>query len=200
MAINTKMFSNIIIGHMLGDGHIARVNKGNSYFTIHRKAEHHEYNLWTKRLLKDSNFLISNTYPKIRESGGVHNFPSSYLRTARDKFWSEQRFLWYKNKQKILPKEYIEKNFDNLSFLLWFLDDGDKNGRISTDSFSEKDLLFLREFIDDRYRIRFNIQHQYNRPHHRILKCPKGKRIELMTILRSLNFSIPCMSYKLNLI
>lgn len=188
-----------MVGHMLGDGHIARVNKGNSYFVVHRKAAHHEYNSWTKKVLLDSSLLVSDTYPKTRDSYGSHNFPSSYLRTGRARFWSEQRSLWYRYGKKILPREYIEKNFNNLSFLLWFLDDGDNNGRISTDSFSREDVLFLRDFINKKYKIRFNIQHQHNRPHHNILKCPKKKRAELFAIFQSLSISIPCMSYKLSL-
>ena len=194
------MVNQILVGHMLGDGHIARVSKGNSYFTTHRKAEHHEYNLWTKNTLLNSGLVISDTYPQIRESCGSHSFPSSYLRTARDGFWSGQRLLWYKNGRKILPREYIRKNFNNISFLLWFLDDGDSVGRISTDSFPIEDVIFLRDLISDKYGIKFNIQHQHNRPQHNILKCPKKKRGELLSILQSPDILIPCMSYKLDLL
>jgi len=191
------MIDQIIIGHMLGDGHIAKVRRGNSYFVIHRKAEHHQYNLWTKKVLLDNSIIVSNTYPKIRQSYG-RNFPSSYLRTSRDKFWSEQRLSWYKDEQKILPREYIEKNFDNPSFLIWFLDDGDPQGRISTDKFSRKDIIFLRKLIKQKYGIKFNIRHQYNRPQHNILICLKKDRDRLLTIFRSTDVLIPCMSYKLN--
>lgn len=192
------MIHRIMVGHMLGDGHIAKTDRGNSYFTIHRKAEHHEYNLWTKNILLDNGFTVTDTYPKLRQSYGCNNFPSSYLRTSRERFWSEQRSLWYKDGQKTLPRKYVEKNFDNLSFMLWFLDDGDSDGRISTDSFSKKDVIFLRDLINRRYKIRFNIHYQHSRPQHNILKCPKKKRGELSAIFQSLSISIPCMSYKLN--
>ena len=192
------MIHQILVGHMLGDGHIAKVRRGNSYFVIHRKADHHEYNLWTKKVLLDNGIVVTNNYPKIGQSYG-NNFPSSYLRTGRDKFWSEQRLLWYKDGQKILPRGYIEKNFDNLSFLLWFLDDGDSQGRISTDRFSRKDVIFLRNLVKKRYGIRFNVHHQYNRPQHNILACPKKKEDRLLAIFQSPGVLIPCVSYKLNL-
>jgi len=192
------MIHQIIVGHMLGDGHIAKVRRGNSYFVIHRKAEHHEYNLWTKKALLDNGIVVTNNYPKIGQSYG-NNFPSSYLRTGRDKFWNEQRLLWYKDGQKRLPREYIKKNFDNLSFLLWFLDDGDSKRRISTDRFSRKDIIFLRNLIKQKYGIRFNIRHQYNRPQHNILVCPKKEKDRLLAIFQSPGVLIPCVSYKLNL-
>jgi hypothetical protein len=188
----------IIVGHMLGDGHIAKVQKGNSYFTIHRKADHHPYNIWTKNILQKDKLIISRTYPSIRESGGSHNFPSSYLRTGRDKFWTEQRLLWYKNGRKILPMKYIKNNFSNISFLLWFLDDGDSSGRISTDNFPLREIIFLRDLIHDKYGIKFNIQTQYKRPQHHILRCPKGKMSDSLTILQCPNVSIPCVLYKFN--
>jgi len=189
----------IIIGHMLGDGHMAKVIKGNSYFTIHRKAEHHEYNLWTKNHLLKNGLLVSNTYPQIKQSGGSHSFPSSYFRTSRNKFWSEQRSLWYKNGKKVLPREYVKKHFNKISFLLWFLDDGDCYGRLSTDSFSMRDVTFLRDIIRQKYGIDFHIGHQFNRPQHPILRCHKDKMKDLLTIFQTLNISVGCMSYKLNL-
>ena len=192
------MIHQILVGHMLGDGHIAKVRRGNSYLVIHRKAEHHEYNLWTKKALLDNGIVVTNNYPKIGQSYG-NNFPSSYLRTGRDKFWNEQRLLWYKDGQKRLPREYIKKNFDNLSFLLWFLDDGDSKRRISTDRFSRKDIIFLRNMIKQKYGIRFNIRHQYNRPQHNILVCPKKEKDRLLAIFQSPGVLIPCVSYKLNL-
>ncbi|MBU2634914.1 hypothetical protein KJ841_00360 [Patescibacteria group bacterium] len=192
------MIHRIMVGHMLGDGHIAKVDRGNSYFVVHRKAKHHEYNLWTKNILLNNGFVVTDNYPKIGQSYGSNNFPSSYLRTGRDKFWSEQRSLWYKDGRKTLPRKYIEKNFDNLSFLLWFLDDGDSDGRISTDCFLRENVMFLRDFINQKYGIRFNIQHQHNRPQHIVLRCPKKKRDRLFAIFQSPSISIPCMSYKLN--
>ena len=192
------MIHQILVGHMLGDGHIAKVRRGNSYLVIHRKAEHHEYNLWTKKALLDNGIVVTNNYPKIGQSYG-NNFPSSYLRTGRDKFWNEQRLLWYKDGQKRLPREYIKKNFDNLSFLLWFLDDGDSGGRISTDRFSRKDITFLRNLIKQKYGIRLNIRHQHNRPQHNILVCPKKEKDRLLAIFQSPGVLIPCVSYKLNL-
>lgn len=192
------MIHRIMVGHMLGDGHIASVQGGNSYFVIHRQAEHHEYNLWTKEALMKEGIVITDNYPKLGQSYGK-NFPSSYMRTGRSKFWSEQRELWYKDGKKILPREYIEKNFDKLSFLLWFLDDGDCQGRISTDSFSKEDVVFLRDLIHKKYGIRFNIYHQTRRPQHNVLACPKGKYKKLLAVFQSLGISIPCMLYKLNL-
>ena len=187
-----------MVGHMLGDGHIARVNKGNSYFVVHRKAGQHGYNLWTKKALLDNGFLVSDTYPKLKESYGSHNFPSSYLRTSRNRFWSQQRSIWYKDGKKILPRDYVKKNFNDLSFLLWFLDDGDFYGRISTDSFLKEDVIFLRNLINEKYGIKFNINHQPGRPQHCILKCPKDKRRDLFSIFKSQYISISCMSYKLD--
>ncbi len=188
----------IIVGHMLGDGHMAKVIKGNSYFTIHRKAEHHEYNLWTKSCLIKKGLLVSSTYPQIKQSGGSHSFLSSYFRTSRNKFWSKQRSLWYKNGKKVLPREYIKNNFNKTSFLLWFLDDGDCHGRLSTDSFSMDDVIFLRDIIRQKYGIDFHIGHQFNRPQHPILRCPKDKIKDLLTIFQPLNVSVACMSYKLS--
>ena len=115
----------IIVGHMLGDGHIAKVRKGNSYFVIHRKAEHHEYNLWTKKILLGQ----WHRHFKLRE-----------------------------------------------------------------------DVVFLRDLINRRYKIKFNIHHQHNRPQHNILACPKKKKQRLLTILQSPGVLISHMSYKLNLI
>ena len=90
------MIHRILAGHLLGDGCLTKTEcgHGNSYFCIHRKAEHHEYNVWTKKQLIRAGFEVSKTYPKLRMSGGK-SYPSSYFRTARGMYWSNFRSQWW---------------------------------------------------------------------------------------------------------
>jgi len=83
---------------------------------------------------------------------------------------------------------------------LWFLDDGDPQGRISTDKFFINDVLFLKDMIKNKYGIQFNIRHQYNRPQHKILTCPKSQNNKLLAIFKSSGAVIPCVAYKLDLV
>jgi hypothetical protein len=169
------MLHRIILGHLLGDGHVTKHEVGNSYFVTHRQAAHHSMNVWTKKKLSDCGMIFSETYPKIRESGG-NSHSSSFLRSGRSKFWSEIRDLWYPNGEKIVPREYAAKYMDELAFCLWFADDGDKQGRISADCFSGSDIEFLKYLVKDKFGIRLNQWHQTGRENHCVLGVPKRAR------------------------
>lgn len=186
------MLHRILTGHLLGDGHIARVNKGNSYFVTHRSSEHHDYNIWTKKVLSKEGLGFTDTYPKIGKSD------NSYLRSRRGRFWSEYRKIWYLNGKKILPRDYVRKNMDEISFAIWFFDDGDRQGRISTDSFSFNDVLFLRDLIREKFGFRMNIYNQTGRENHRILRASRRQALEnLRKTVISSKINIPCVGYKL---
>lgn len=184
----------IILGHLLGDGHLAKNPEGNSYFAIHRKAEHHSMNLWTKDMLQKEGLTFSDTYPKLCESGGK-SFPSSYLRSGRSEFWSELRELWYPNGVKKIPEEYLFENFDELAFTLWFADDGEKAGRISTDSFTREDVELLKSVVKDRFGIRLGTYHQSGRDNHLVLYVSKDDRKILNHTFRN-QVGVPELYYK----
>lgn len=130
-------------------------------------------------------------------SGG-NSFPSSYLRSNRSKFWSDLRSVWYKNGNKTIPLNYVETNFTDLSLAIWFMDDGDSCGRLSTNSFTQNEVIFLRDLIKNQYNIRMSIYHQTNRPEDYVLAANKGKaRKKFFDILSKSEIAIPsCMTYK----
>jgi len=69
--------------------------------------------------------------------------------------------IFYKNKIKIIPIEYLKQNFTNISLAFLFMDDGNKNGKtinLNMQSFTLDELNQFVNFLKDKFNLEFNIK------------------------------------------
>jgi recombination protein RecA len=154
----------IIVGTLLGDGHLETTNKGKTCrLKITHSVKQREYTEWLYNELKN----LVRTPPQRKFKNGVSKiyeecwFNTYSLGSLR--FYSQQ---FYVNGEKVIPK-IIGKLLDPLAIAVWFMDDGSyKSNRhktyiIHTLSFKKKDLQLLSEVLERKFWIKTKLHKQY---------------------------------------
>ncbi len=163
----------IIIGLMLGDGHLETMNKGRTYrLKVEQSIKHKDYVDWLYTNLQD----FVNTPPKIRKSIAfgkeTTNYRFSTLSVGSFRFFDQQ---FYKDKKKIIP-DLIKRWLTPLSMAIWFMDDGQIKSKkhrallINTQCFSKNDLGKLQKALEEKFGIKTNLK-----------KEPTGWRLYLLS-------------------
>jgi len=122
----TQIQREIIVGTLLGDGHLETSDKGKTYrLKIEHSTKQKEYVEWLYSQFKSwinggikiweriSKFPNGST--KISQKCGFTTFSLGFLR-----FYGQQ---FYSNGIKVIPK-LLEKLLTSTSIAIWFLDDG----------------------------------------------------------------------------
>ena len=163
--ILTKTQRDLIIGMLLGDGHLESQDKGRTY---RLKVEHSivqknyvdwlykEFSKWTGQPPKER---IKNSFGKEKASYGFNTYSSGSLR-----FYGQQ---FYQGNKKVIPK-LIKKLLSPLAIAVWFMDDGSFKSThhrtyiIHTLGYAKDELEIIREaFI--KFGITIGIHKQYNK-------------------------------------
>jgi len=173
----------VIIGSMLGDGHITKWG----YYSEKHSPEQLEYLKWKASFFKDITTDKSWDYYEAIDKRSGSLIKTHSFRTTAHSFIYEMRKLWYKEIDgkwtKVVPNE-ISEYMNEQILAIWFMDDGNtdwmyRNGKkewknakpmakICTDSFSEKDISILitviflkfgiKSYVGERNRITFNTE------------------------------------------
>ena len=133
-----------IVGTLLGDGYLDKTTRGYS-LRIHHGVIQKEYVDYKYSLVK--NFV--NSHPK--QSGNAY-----YFRTVSHPSLLGLRNVFYSAKRKILPKDFLNDNFDPFALAIWIMDDGAKDGnqlRINSQSFTYQENLWLIKFLQAKFGI-----------------------------------------------
>ena len=130
-----------------------------------------------------------NSAPKRSEN-------AYYFRIVSHPFLIQLRELFYNGQKKVIPKKFLESNFDPFAFSIWIMDDGaaDWNQlRINTQSFTLAENLWLIKFLQAKFGIVAKINKDKGKYRLRI-------SAQSMKILRNLvlPYIIPSMLYKLS--
>lgn len=159
----TKRQREIIVGTILGDGHLETSNNGRTY---RLKTEHalsqKAYVDWLYAELKD----WVRTKPQIKEQL-VNNkmFSKYWFNTYAHgslRFYGQQ---FYKQKKKIVPK-LIYKWLTPLSLAVWFMDDGSIKSKvhkariINTQSFTKAEVELLIKTLQDNFGLQSKLRKQ----------------------------------------
>lgn len=160
--ILTEQHRYILTGTLLGDSYLQGYEKTASGMFAHSLAQK-DYFLYKKELLKD---ITNKTLFKNQFRNGVENFCIyTSFKSMRELFPFYKAF--YSEEGKTLPnQEFITENFNELSFAIWYGDDGcklknryknDSGKFLSTNSFSYENQLFLQKLLKDKLDITTNI-------------------------------------------
>ncbi|MBU1292244.1 hypothetical protein KKH07_02060 [Patescibacteria group bacterium] len=163
----------IMIGLILGDGHLETMNKGRTYrLKVEQSIKHKDYVDWLYMNFQD----FVNTPPRIRKSIAfgkeTTNYRFSTLSVGSFRFFGQQ---FYKDKKKIIP-DLIKRWLTPLSMAIWFMDDGQIKSKkhrallINTQCFSKNDLGKLQKALEEKFGIKTNLK-----------KEPTGWRLYLLS-------------------
>lgn len=185
----------IIVGKVLGDGHLETANKGRTYkLKIEHSVAQKEYVDWLYQEFKE----WVRTAPQIKRQKRDEKVNIKYWFNTFShgslRFYAQQ---FYRNRKKVVPRS-IHKWLTPLSLAVWFMDDGSikssqhKARIINTQGYTKEEVEHLIDILWKKFRVRAKLRKQ-----------KEGYQIYLLseTIERFVGivrpYIIPSMRYKL---
>lgn len=158
----TKFQREVIVGVILGDGHL-ETNNGISYrLKIEHSIKQKEYTYWLYDCLKD--WVLKEPCEKEKTVFGKV-FANVWFNTVSHVALRYYGKVFYKDKIKTIPIN-IAKLLTPVSMAVWFMDDGSiksqfhKTLLINTQSFPKNKLEFLQEAILQKFQINSYLRKQ----------------------------------------
>ncbi len=191
----TDLQREVLIGTLLGDGHLETQNQGRTY---RLKIEHifwqKEYTDWLYNIFKD--WVLTQPQEKIQK---VNNIPRkkywfSTVSHGAFRFYAQQ---FYQNKKKILPK-LMQRWLSPLTIAVWYMDDGSiKSNRhraliLNTQCFTKAENQKLIEIIKKKFGIEMSLRPQRQQWQLYIGSSSVEKFVQLIW-----PYVLPSMRYKL---
>jgi len=144
----------IILGSLLGDGHLRR--PPGVLFSTKGCDKSKDYVFWKYEELKPSGLFSRppKSSPGRARTGTTRSW-SFY--SKRNSVFNEYRQLFYPNGKKIVTREILNK-LDNLGLAVWYMDDGSrskakKHVRLATQSFGQEGFEVISEWLWEKYRL-----------------------------------------------
>jgi hypothetical protein len=155
----------IIIGSLLGDGHLEKRNQGvGTRIKFEQSNDNVEYLMWFHSYLSQRGYCNTNKPNlkiRIKKNGTIYYHYSINSFTFSSFNWIHD--LFYKKIEgkyvKFIP-DSIEQFLTPISLALWFMDDGSKLGKgakIATNCFRKTELVKLCQILKNKYNITVTI-------------------------------------------
>lgn len=151
----------LIIGKILGDGHIETANNKTFRLKIEHSIKQKEYVDWMYEKLKD----FSSAPPKIKAKTPNNSYWFNTRYSGNLRFYAQQ---FYKDDIKIIPK-IIHKLITPLSLAIWFMDDGlfksnrHKTFIIHSLGYKKNELKLIIKLLEDKFNIKSTLHKQYDK-------------------------------------
>ena len=136
----------ILVGTLLGDGHLDTQNKGRTYrLKIEHSIKQKDYTDWLYRNFKNWSLQMPKEKIKTVKGKTYTNYWFTTKGVGEFRFYGQQ---FYDGNRKIVPK-IIHKMLTPLALAVWFMDDGSAKSKqhkaliLNTQCFSRKDLKLL---------------------------------------------------------
>ncbi len=181
----TLLQRTLVLGSLLGDGYLMPTTSGYC-FRVNHGLQQQEYVDWKFNLLSD----FVRTPPQ--KSGRCY-----YFRTITHSDFVQFRSFFYVDNRKIVPVEFLYKEFTELSLAVWIMDDGAADGkqlRINTQSFTFSENEALISFLRAKFGIEARLNQDKGRPRLRITAASMERLKKLVK-----PHIIPNMLYKFSL-
>lgn len=153
----------ILVGLMLGDGHLEARKSGRTYrLKIEQSLNKEKYVLWLYENFK--NFVLSKPKKKdkIRNGAKTKNIWFSTVSHGSFRFYAQQ---FYADGKKVVPK-MIGKLLSPLAIAVWFMDDGSAKSKkhkakiFNTQCFSKAEVVLLIETLKKKFQINAKLRQQ----------------------------------------
>lgn len=143
----SKRQRELIVGLLLGDGHLETQDKGRTYrLKVEHCAAQRDYLVWLADEFQD--WLLSGWYEKQRKGKTVYGFTT--VSHSAFRFYAKQ---FYQDEKKRVPP-LIKRLISPLSLAIWFLDDGSaksskhKSLVIHSLGYSKADLVLVQTALE----------------------------------------------------
>jgi len=163
----TKEEFQIVLGTVLGDGHLVKPKKnGESQLYLGHSPKQKEYLEWKYNKLK--RFIGCNIYPlthHLKYKGEIRKHITLNFLTRKSKLFTEiENKLYVRNRReekkykRIFDYEYIKNNLNDLGLAVWYMDDGNKSKNcnacyLCTQSFTYDDNEKIVDFLINKFGI-----------------------------------------------
>src|SRR4030042_2452814 len=189
----------VIIGSLLGDGRLECRSVGKRYpisarLRIHQSDKQKEYVFWKYKQLAKFVLRKPRRIKASYDSKRKRTHYSWYFHTKSTKELGKLYHCFYKNGQKVLPKDIFHV-LSLKGLAIWFMDDGSNTGNsytLSTHCFSVSEQKRIIDFLKRKYDIAATLIR--DRTKHKIAIGRKEYQ-KLNTLIES--FIIPSMNYKI---
>lgn len=189
----SKRQRELVIGLLLGDGHLETQNDGRTYrLKVEHGAAQREYLEWLAKEFQE--WLTSGWYERRKGTKLVYGFTTVSHPAFR--FYGAQ---FYQNGKKRMPP-LIKKLMNPLSLAIWFLDDGSAKSSkhrslvIHSLGYNRKDLELVQEALQD-LGIESSLHKQRNNSFR--LYLPHVSSLILERFVRSILNEVPVLAYKM---
>lgn len=193
----TKRELEIIIGTVLGDGHIGSRNQHSSLLTLTHSIKQEEFFLWKVKNLPSlnicSHYNMKHKHPNV--SGYSKSTPSlNFLKNS-----------FYPNGTKVIPFDLLD-DFTELSLAVLFMDDGygcKSSGKVRgvslcLCSFQEDELNKFCNFLLQKFNLHFRLYKKYNKHYNKYYSELTLKRSDFQQFKNIVKpFLLPSMLYKI---
>jgi hypothetical protein len=195
----------IILGSILGDGHIRRRGSNKNYpqLMFAQSVKHEEYFYWFKDRMKNWIYDIEKPIKIRTNNNSQYKSPalSLNLSTICHPVFSEFHDGFYKEGVKIVNFDLIEKYFSDITLAIWHMDDGGITGnqkriRLCTNGFTLQEVDGLSNFLFKKYGFKTWVTNAKtkNKMTHE-LHFDKESGIRMSEIIKDI--VVPSMRYKL---
>lgn len=185
----------VLVGLLLGDGHLETQNQGRTY---RLKVEHAEaqrdYTEWLFQLFKPL-CAQSVLYEKEKHGRRYVGFRTRSLGTFR--FYAQQ---FYAHGKKSMPAS-IHKLLTKTGLAIWYLDDGSRKSHrhatyvLHTLGFSRKDLVRVASVLESKFKITATLHRQKQRYYR--LYIPSNSAQQFRNIVEPLATQFQSMAHKI---
>lgn len=119
-----------ILGDLLGDGSITPRGMFQCSHS-HKQLSYIQYKMELLKNLISPSFKLS--YNRVKNYQNGKEYYSYYLRTMNNEFLKAIYDIYYIDKVKVFPFDYLlDSEFDEYSLAVWYMDDGSRNGNSAT--------------------------------------------------------------------
>ena len=179
----TKQQISLIVGSLLGDGHLMRTTAGYC-FRVHHGLAQESYVAWKYNALRD--FVRT---PPTKCGRGC------YFRTVSHPTLCLLAERFYRANSKTVRIDILEHAFDSYAFAVWIMDDGAADGgqtRINTQCFALEEVFRLSDFVAGRFGITMTVNFDKGRPRLRVAAASMEpfRRLILPWILPQFSYKV----------
>lgn len=167
-SVSTEVI-NMIVGKMLGDGCITKQPGRKPRFQFIHSINDKEWCFYCYEKLKTSIPLPPPRYKKVLDKRIKKGFTECFqVQSRTHPFITWLESIWYTNRIKTIPFDFLEVYFNQLTLAWWYQDDGhlaiknqiQKKVILSTDYFRKEENLRLIELLTRKFRLFFKLDSQ----------------------------------------
>lgn len=185
----------IVVGLLLGDGHLETRNNGKTYrLKIEHSLTQKEYVDWLYTIFRNHTMTEPRVKNQVVKEKEYQKYVFSTLSSGSLRFYGQQ---FYPKGKKVVPK-IIGKLLTPLSVAVWFMDDGSLKSNvhrariINTQGFEKKDINLLRQVLVNKFQVKSTLRKQKEGWQIYIPAVESTKFIQLVE-----PYIVPSMQYKI---